>query len=89
MAQGCGEITMEIIDKTKDKKEEQWQLGDVVTDDINYGLVITDDCSNYMVLNFKGNNQYTTDQTSSYDSIEELQDYYPSWHKVNAKLVIE
>lgn len=68
---------------------EQWQLGDVVTDGINYGLVITDDCSDYMVLNFKGNNQYTTDQTSSYDSIEELQDYYPTWHKVNAKLVIE
>lgn len=84
---------MKIIDKTKDKKEdkkeEQWQLGDVVTDGINYGLVITDDFSDYMVLNFKGNNQYTTDQTSSYDSIEELQDYYPSWHKVNAKLVIE
>lgn len=68
---------------------EQWQLGDVVTDGINYGLVITDDCCDYMVLNFKGNNQYTTDHTSSYDSIEELQDHYPSWHKVNAKLVIE
>ena len=68
---------------------EQWQLGDVVTDGINYGLVITDDSSDYMVLNFKGNNQYTTVNTSSYDSIEELQDHYPSWHKVNAKLVIE
>ncbi|ABY26977.1 hypothetical protein [Lactobacillus johnsonii] len=80
---------MKIVDKTKDKKEEKWQLGDVVTNDINYGLVITDDSSNYMVLNFKGNNQYTTDQTSSYHSIEELQDYYSNWHKVNAKLVIE
>lgn len=38
---------MEIIDKTKDKKEEQWHLGDVVTDGINYGLVITDDGSEH------------------------------------------
>ena len=68
---------------------EQWQLGDVVTDGINYGLVITDDSSDYMVLNFKGINQYTTGQTSSYESIKELQDYYSDWHKVNAKLVIE
>lgn len=68
---------------------EEWQLGDVVTDGINYGLVITDDSSDYMVLNFKGINQYTTGQTSSYESIKELQDYYSDWHKVNAKLVIE
>ena len=68
---------------------EQWQLGDVVTDGINYGLVITDDSGDYMVLNFKGINQYTTGQTSSYESIKELQDYYSDWHKVNAKLVIE
>lgn len=68
---------------------EQWQLGDIVTDGINYGLVITDDSSDYMVLNFKGINQYTTGQTSSYESIKELQDYYSDWHKVNAKLVIE
>lgn len=68
---------------------EQWQLGDVVTDGINYGLVITDDSSDYMVLNFKGINQYTTGQTSSYESIKELQDYYSDWQKVNAKLVIE
>lgn len=80
---------MEIIDKTKDKKEEQWQLGDVVTDNINYGLVITDDGGDYMVLNFEGINQYTTGQTSSYESMEKLQDYYSDWHKVNAKLVIE
>lgn len=68
---------------------EEWQLGDVVTDGINYGLVITDDSSDYMVLNFKGINQYTTGQTSSYESIKELQDYYSDWQKVNAKLVIE
>ena len=68
---------------------EEWQLGDVVTDNINYGLVITDDSSDYMVLNFKGINQYTTGQTSSYESMKKLQDYYSDWHKVNAKLVIE
>lgn len=68
---------------------EEWQLGDVVTDGINYGLVITDDSSDYMVLNFKGIDQYTTGQTSSYESMKKLQDYYSDWHKVNAKLVIE
>ena len=68
---------------------EEWQLGDVVTDGINYGLVITDDSSDYMVLNFKGIDQYTTGQTSSYESMKKLQDYYSDWHRVNAKLVIE
>lgn len=68
---------------------EEWQLGDVVTNNINYGLVITDDSSDYMVLNFKGINQYTTGKTSSYESMKKLQDYYSDWHKVNAKLVIE
>ena len=78
---------MEIVDNRT--KKEQWQLGDVVTDGINYGLVITDDSSDYMVLNFKGINQYTTVQSSSYKSMKKLQDYYSDWHKVNAKLVIE
>lgn len=73
----------------KKLEEGKWQLGDVVTDGINYGLVITDDSSDYMVLNFKGINQYTTGQTSSYESMKKLQDYYSDWHKVNAKLVIE
>lgn len=32
---------MEIVDKTKDKKEEQWQLGDVlVTNTGNIGLIV-------------------------------------------------
>ena len=76
--------TKDVIDGFK-----ELLIGDVVTDGINYGLVITDDSSDYMVLNFKGINQYTTGQTSSYESMKKLQDYYSDWHKVNAKLVIE
>lgn len=87
---------MKIVDKTKNKQEEQWQLGDVLkspySDDI--GLIVLDDdnnyclisigeenCGKYQIGNYYGNKHHNLNKFQ-----ESLED---SWHKVNAKLVIE
>lgn len=91
---------MKIVDKTKDKQEEQWQVGDVLKDsDGNFGLIVKDNYGNYCLMNItpNGDNTYQTDDTGIWGYSEttlpvlqhsrRLAD--DTWHKVNAKLVIE
>lgn len=91
---------MKIVDKTKDKKEEQWQIGDVVKDSNgNFGLIVKDDYGNYCLMDItpNGDDTYQTDDTGIWGYAEttlpalqhgrRLVD--DTWHKVNAKLVIE
>ncbi|OYR87157.1 hypothetical protein [Lactobacillus taiwanensis] len=86
---------MKIVDKTKDKKEEQWQLGDVVKNENgDLALVIIGEYGDYylMAISIKGKEQYSAvanDCWGGYEKIKALQSELPSWHKVNAKLVIE
>lgn len=82
---------MEIIDKTKDKKEEQRQLGDVVSDGEHYGLIVKDHKKDYTVmsLDLKDDKSYDANHSFSSPYLVILQDTLSDWHKVNAKLVIE
>ena len=88
---------MEIIDKTKDKKEEQWQLGDVlVTNTGNISLIVKNNYQKYCLMNIRPGVEwaYSTREDDIFlDSCETLEKlhkkFFPTWHKVNAKLVIE
>ncbi|KXN76901.1 hypothetical protein [Lactobacillus johnsonii] len=88
---------MEIIDK-RTKKEEHWQLGDVLVanSDDSKGLIVKNSNAKYCLMNI------TPDKRWNYSTAEDdcfgncyktLSDFYeatyPDWHKVNAKLVIE
>lgn len=87
---------MKIVDKTKDKQEEQWQLGDVLKScDGDLALIANDNNFNNCLMDISSNGDcYSTSPThrisQPYYSLNELQkDYSYKWHKVNAKLVIE
>lgn len=82
---------MEIVDKTKDKQEEQWQLGDVVESDSgNREIIIRDDTDDCVIMPIAGDHAYQTSQSFSDYEIDVLQQNKSClWHKVNAKLVIE
>ena len=67
---------------------EEWQTGDVLkskgTNDI--GLILESDIHEYCLINITTNSIFI----NKYDNIADLQkDNRESWHKVNAKLVIE
>lgn len=87
---------MEIIDKTKNKKE-QWQLGDVlVTNTGNIGLIVKNSNAEYCLMNITPDKRwnYSTAEDDCFgDCYKTLSDFYEAtysdWHKVNAKLVIE
>lgn len=78
---------MKIVDKTKDKKEEQWQLGDVLKN--NNGtvrLIVQDYMQGYHLINVTDNSIFTDE----YDTLTDLQTNIRNlWHKENASLVIE
>lgn len=78
---------MKIVDKTKDKKEEQWQLGDVLKDNNGtVGLIVQDHMQGYHLINVTDNSIFTNE----YDTLTDLQTNIRNlWHKVNASLVIE
>lgn len=78
---------MEVIDKRKDKKEEQWQKGDVVkSNDGTVGLIVQDFMREYYLINVTDNSI----SIGKYDTLTDLQTNIRNlWHKVNAKLVIE
>ncbi|MGV0057421.1 hypothetical protein ACQ5RW_00965 [Lactobacillus gasseri] len=88
---------MKIIDKTKDSSEEQWQLGDVIKSNCGLlALIVQNDDLNYCLMNITSGygNCYSTSPfgraSKLHSSLESLYlAYYPKWHKVNAKLVIE
>lgn len=74
---------MEIIDK----REEHWQVGDVVkSNDGTVGLIVQDFMQEYYLINVTDNSIFI----GKYDNLTDLQTNIQNlWHKVNAKLVIE
>ena len=76
---------------------EQWQLGDVlVTNTGNMSLIVKNNYQKYCLMDINPGVKwaYSTREDDifldSYASLDELyQSCFPSWHKVNAKLVIE
>lgn len=88
---------MEIVDN-RTKKEEHWELGDVLeaNSSISKGLIVKNNNGNYCLMDITPNiaGNYSIMEGSYYgDSYEKLAELYlqmsPTWHKVNAKLVIE
>lgn len=72
---------MKIVDKTKDKKEEQWQLGDVLKDKDGYkALIVQNDNKKYCLMDIDtcntSNETYSTNDIDVYgnpcSSVEEL-----------------
>lgn len=74
---------MEIVDK----REEHWQVGDVVkSNNGTVGLIVQDRMQGYHLINVTDNSIFTDE----YDNLADLQTNIRNlWHKVNAKLVIE
>lgn len=88
---------MEIIDN-RTKKEEHWQLGDVLiaNSDGAKGLIVKNEHKKYCLMDIDPNGitNYSTVENECfgcwYETVSELYEAtYPNWHKVNAKLVIE
>jgi hypothetical protein len=90
---------MKIIDKTNDKQEEQWQLGDVLKDKEEHkALIVKDNNDSYCLMDISPESdikeQYSIKDGNIYEwpcsSLDRLyRDHSNSWHNVNAKLVIE
>ena len=86
---------MKIIDKSKNPLDV-WELGDVVTDEINICLIVKNNDGDYCVMDITPFNENIYSVNSSdYFGIPEpnlkvlYQSFSPTWHKVNAKLVVE
>ena len=77
------------------KRNERWQLGDVLVDEDNHvGLIVKNDDEKYCLMDIDPDNKENYSTISSYgDCCETLAEFYGEkhryWHKVNAKLVIE
>ena len=87
---------MEIIDKRTEK--EDWYLGDVLVSKIGNltGLIVQSNNGKYCLIDITPNDteNYSTVDGSYYgnccETLTELySEMHKSWHKVNAKLVIE
>lgn len=76
---------------------EQWQLGDVlVTNTGNIGLIVKNNHQKYYLMNINPGVEwaYSTSEddifVNYFETLEKLhKKFFPTWHKVNAKLVIE
>ncbi len=76
---------------------EQWQLGDVlVTNTGNIGLIVKNNHQKYYLMNINPGVEwaYSTSEDDTFvncfETLEKLhKKFRPTWHKVNAKLVIE
>lgn len=89
---------MEIIDK-RTKKEEHWELGDVLeaNSGIPKGLIVKNSNGKYCLMDITPGEELMTYSTIANECLggwyETLSDFYEAkhhdWHKVNAKLVIE
>ena len=88
---------MKIIDN-RTKKEEHWELGDVLeaNSSISKGLIVKNSNAEYCLMNITPDKRwnYSTAEDDCFgDCYKTLSDFYettsPNWHKVNAKLVIE
>lgn len=77
------------------KRNEKWQLGDVLVDDYSHvGLIVKNDDKEYCLMDIDPDNKGSYSTPSSYGNCyETLAEFYGVkhgyWHKVNAKLVIE
>lgn len=87
---------MEVIDKRTERNND-WQLGDVlVTNTGNIGLIVKNNYQKYCLMNINPGVEwaYSTREDDiflgSCETLEKLyKKFFPTWHKVNAKLVIE
>lgn len=87
---------MEVVDKRKGK--EDWYLGDVLVSKVGnlIGLIVQSNNGKYCLIDITPNKakNYSTMDDSYYGNccgtLKELySEMHKSWHKVNAKLVIE
>lgn len=87
---------MEIIDNRT--KKEEWRLGDVLVSGSAQltGLIVKDNNGKYCLIDITPDESenYSTMDSSYYgnccETLTELySEMHQSWHKVNAKLVIE
>lgn len=87
---------MKVIDKRTERNND-WQLGDVlVTNTGNICLIVKNNYQKYCLMNINPGVEwaYSTREDDIFlASCETLENLYkkfsPTWHKVNAKLVIE
>ena len=86
---------MEIVDKNTNISDI-WKLGDVITDEINIGLIVQNSYEDYCVMDITPFNKdiYSVSSSGYFGEPEPslktlYQSFSPTWHKVNAKLVIE
>lgn len=87
---------MKVIDKRAEKNND-WNVGDVlVTNTGNIGLIVKNNYQKYCLMNINPGVEwaYSTREDDIFlDSCETVEKLYkkfsPTWHKVNAKLVIE
>ena len=86
---------MKIIDKNRNI-QEVLKLGDVITDEINIGLIVQNNNGDYCVMDITPFNEniYSVSMSGYFGNPEPnlkvlYQAFSPTWHKVNAKLVIE
>lgn len=87
---------MKVIDKRAERNND-WNVGDVlVTNTGNIGLIVKNNYQKYCLMNINPCVEwaYSTREDDIFlDSCETVEKLYkkfsPTWHKVNAKLVIE
>ena len=85
---------MKIVDKRT--KKEEWYLGDVLVSKIGNltGLIVKDNNGKYCLIDITPDESGNYSTSSYYgnccETLTELySEMHQSWHKVNAKLVIE
>lgn len=87
---------MKVINKRAERNND-WNVGDVlVTNTGNIGLIVKNNYQKYCLMNINPGVEwaYSTREDDIFlDSCETVEKLYkkfsPTWHKVNAKLVIE
>lgn len=86
---------MEVIDKSKNTLDV-WELGDVITDGVNIALIVQNNDKDYCVMDITPFNKdiYKANLIGCFGRPEPTlkvlyQAFSSTWHKVNAKLVIE
>ena len=87
---------MKVIDKRAERNND-WNVGDVlVTNTGNIGLIVKNNYQKYCLMNINPGVEwaYSTREDDiflySCETVEKLyKKFSPTWHKVNAKLVIE
>lgn len=86
---------MKVIDKRAEKNDD-WHVGDVVNNNIHLAIIVKNNGGRYCLMDIDPQHHESTYSTeelyiwgNSCSTLEQLKISFPSWHKVNAKLVIE